>query len=63
MSLMTAPSMFHCWFDELPSAENDVCCPDRLPPTFEPLMIMPGVCSRITHGSRAVGIFSSASFE
>ena len=61
MSLITAPLMFHCWFVLEPIAENDVCWPDRLPPTLAPLMIIPGVCSMITHGSRAFGIFSSAS--
>ena len=53
--------MFHCWFDELPMALNEVCCPERLPPTLAPLITMPGVCSIITHGSRALGIFSSMS--
>jgi hypothetical protein len=61
MSLMTAPLMFHCWFDPLPMALKLVCWPDRLPPTLAPLMIIPGVCSMITHGSRAFGIFSSVS--
>ena len=62
MSLTTAPLMFHCWFVLLPIALNDVCWPDRLPPTFTPLMTIPGVCSTMTHGSRAFGILSSASF-
>src|SRR5437667_102117 len=61
MSLTTAPFMFHCWFEELPMALNEVCWPERLPPTFAPLITMPGVCSIITHGSRALGIFSSMS--
>ncbi len=61
MSLITAPSMFHCWLVLLPIALNDVCWPDRLPPTFDPLISTPGVCSRMTHGSRADGILSSAS--
>src|SRR5207247_10643536 len=61
LSLIPAPLMFHCWLEPLPIALNEVCCPDRLPPTFVPLMIIPGVCSMMTHGSRAFGIFWRAS--
>src|SRR5467141_1768224 len=63
MSLTTAPSIVHCWLLLEPIAVNEVCWPDRLPPTFWPLITMPGVCWSTTQGSRAVGIVSSASFE
>src|SRR5437762_12047206 len=61
MSVTVPPSRFHCWFDEDPWAPNDDCCPDWLPPTFSRSITMPGVCSRITHGSRADGIASRTS--
>ncbi len=63
MSLTTAPSIVHCWLLLVPIAVNEVCWPERLPPTFWPLITIPGVCCSTTHGSRAVGIVSSASFE
>ena len=61
MSVIVPPSRFHCWLDVLPWAPKLACCPDWLPPTFSTLITIPGVCSRITHGSRAEGIASSSS--
>lgn len=61
MSVIVPPSRFHCWFAELPCAPKLACCPDWLPPTFWTFITMPGVYSRITHGSRADGIASSSS--
>ena len=62
MSVIVAPSRFHCWLPLLPWAPKLACWPEALPPTFCTFMTMPGVCSRMTHGSRADGIFSSNSF-
>ena len=39
------------------------CWPEAVPPTFERSIVMPGARSRITHGSRADGMFCSMSWE
>ena len=61
MSVIVAPSRFHCWLLVLPWAPKLACWPEALPPTFCTLITMPGVCSRMTHGSRADGMASSSS--
>src|SRR5262245_55059673 len=61
MSVMLPPSTFQTSLLPVPCATNVVCWPDLLPPTFWPDMMMPGVCSMTTHGSRADGMRSSSS--
>jgi len=60
MSVVVTPSTFHIVFPPLsPCTVKLDCCPDAEPPTFCCDMTTPGVCSRMTHGSRAEGRLSS----
>ena len=61
MSVMLPPSTFHTSLLPVPWAMNVDCWPDLFPPTFCWFMMMPGVCSSTTHGSRADGMRSSIS--
>jgi hypothetical protein len=57
MSVISTPSIDHLLLPVAAPREMYMdCCPDWLPPTLERSIVMPGVRSSITHGSRADGL-------
>ena len=60
MSVVSMPSTDHLVFPGLAPRDTKFdCWPDMLPPMFSRSMAMPAVCWRMTHGSRADGMFWS----
>jgi hypothetical protein len=64
MSVIDTPSTRKSfWVSSTPWARNEACWPDSLPPTLTRSTRTPGVWLRMAQGSRAVGIFSSSTWE